>query len=558
MQSFSIRHFTATGLLAAAMFGVAFDSAPAVAAPADGEDGLATCPNLRLNQTIPPNGEIVGYGAVTDGGARFAFLGDLEEDDQFDLFTVPASGAAAPVRFALDTPLSDGLRGFPIFSPDGSRAVFRGDFEVDSVIELYSIATTDGGGTPVKLNGPLVGDVQREFLVTPDGSQVLYLAEELSNNEELYAVALLGGPSRRVNTGDGISDVEGDFAVSTDSAYVVYRDPGTSFRDELYSAPLAGGPPVKLSGTLQSSGNVSNFLISSDGGTVIYRADQEVDGRYDLYQVPISGGAAVRISGSEVEQGVDDEFSISPDGTRVVYLNPRIKGPSFGADLYSVDLIGGAPIRLNDPLPANGTVGDFAIDPTSSKVVFEGSAESADLNEIFTVPIGGGVVTKISGDMQDADGTFRFALSPDGSTVVFRLDRDLSPGVITIEIMAVPLAGGPVSSLAGPLMPERQIEQQAFSPDGNSLVYAAQTDSFDRVELFVVPLDGSAPVRRINQILPDGATVGDGFNDEFQFSDDGRFIVFLADQDTAGVIELWSAELSCDELDAIFSDRFSF
>ena len=531
---------------------------PSVAWTGDDTNGAGApvCPNIKLNQPVPEEGLIVGYGPVPDGGERVSFLGDLEQDDLFDLFTVPASGGVDPIRFDIDTPRAQGLTGLPVFSPDGSRAVFRGDFETEGVRELFSVATTDGGGTPIKLNGPLVGDVQREIVITPDGQQVVYLAEELSNVEELYVVPILGGTSRRINNALKSSDVRDDFKISPDGSFVVYRARNDSFRTELFSAPLAGGPPVLLNDPLQEFGGVLQFQISSDSSTVVYRSDQEVDNRFDLYQVPISGGIVERITGSEVEEGVDDVFGISPDSTHVVYLNPRFVEGNFGTDIYAVDLEGGTPVRLNDPLPAGGFVSNFAIDPSSATVVFEGSAETNQLFELFSVSITGGSVTKLSGDLSAADGTLGFSISPDGTTVVFGVDRDPTTSAIIRELLAAPLGGGSVQSLAGPLAANRDVERLEFSPNGQAVVYAAETNDDDRVELFVVPLDASAPPRRINQSLPAGASVSASLNPEFQFSDDGRYILFLADQETVGVRELWSAELFCAAIDQIFGDDF--
>ena len=47
----------------------------------------------------------------------------------------------------------------PQFSPDSSRVLYVADQDTDEVFEIYSVPA--GGGTPTKLNGPLVaeGDV---------------------------------------------------------------------------------------------------------------------------------------------------------------------------------------------------------------------------------------------------------------------------------------------------------------------------------------------------------------------------------------------------------------
>lgn len=514
------------------------------------------CPNVKLNQAVPEGSDIVGYGPIPDGSDRVTFLGDLETEGFFDLFTVPASGERAPIRFDLITPRAQGLADVPVFSPDGATSVFRGDFDTEGVRELYSISTADGGGVPTKLNGELIGDVQREIVVTPDGENVVYLAEEDTGREELYIVPLFGGTSRRLNDDLQASDVEEDFELSPDGEFVVYRAPQDTTRDELYSVRLAGGDPVRLNATLQSLGVVTDFRISPDGRTVVYRADQIVDNRFDLYQVPIGGGEAMRITGDEVERSVEDEFRISPDSTHVVYANPRFVDGAFGTDLYSVSVAGGDPVRLNAPLPAGGFVADFAIDPTSELVVLEGSVETNQLAEVFSVPIGGGTMTKLSGDLSTADGTLGFGITPDGTRVVFGIDRDPSTGTSVRELAITPIDGGPITTLVGPLTVNGDVGEILFTPDGSGIVYSAEADAVDRLELFQVPLDGRQPPRRINRELPDGASVGAFLNPDFQFSDDGRYVLFLADQETVGVTELWSAELFCEAVETVFSNGF--
>ena len=105
------------------------------------------------------------------------------------------------------------------------------------MIELYS--TPIHGGVSTKLNSPLVehGDVF-ESLITTDGTRVIYLADQDTNNvDELYSVSIWGGPSTRIN------------------------------------APLRAGAEIL------------GFQVSPDDSTVAYLADHDVDEVFELHAV---------------------------------------------------------------------------------------------------------------------------------------------------------------------------------------------------------------------------------------------------------------------------------
>ena len=84
----------------------------------------------------------------------------------------------------LNGPVASGFAGRVLSSlqaPDGSRLVYLADAEQDEVYELFSVPI--GGGTATKLNGPLVagGDVSNGVLlyqISPDSSRVVYLADQ--------------------------------------------------------------------------------------------------------------------------------------------------------------------------------------------------------------------------------------------------------------------------------------------------------------------------------------------------------------------------------------------
>jgi Tol biopolymer transport system component len=116
--------------------------------------------------------------------------------------------------------------------------IYAADQATDGVVELYSVPLA--GGSPVKLNGPLVsgGDVA-SALISRDSRRVVYRADqETDTMMELYSVPLAGGGLLKLNsplTPGG--DVFDDYSVSRDSSRVVYRaDQETYLVAELYTS----------------------------------------------------------------------------------------------------------------------------------------------------------------------------------------------------------------------------------------------------------------------------------------------------------------------------------
>src|SRR5262249_29649192 len=152
--------------------------------------------------------------------------------------------------------------------------------------ELFSVPV-DGGTEPVKLNGsPAPGGDVLQFLMSPDGQRVVYLADQDANDVfELFSVPLGGGAAPIKVSGPTVSfDPRYQFQISADGRRAVYvADQRSGHYLELYSTPLDGGSlAVHLAGSA-----VQGFEITPDSRTVVYRADR--NGRSELLCVSIDG-----------------------------------------------------------------------------------------------------------------------------------------------------------------------------------------------------------------------------------------------------------------------------
>jgi Tol biopolymer transport system component len=134
-------------------------------------------------------------------------------------------------------------------TPDGSRVLYVADQDTDDVLELYS-APIGGGASPIKLNGALVsgGDVAANALfiayrIAPDSTRVVYVADQEADGlEELFLVPLDGSlVPRKLNwplVGTGVLSLE----ITSDSRRVVYQATERPQVTELFASVLSFDP----------------------------------------------------------------------------------------------------------------------------------------------------------------------------------------------------------------------------------------------------------------------------------------------------------------------------
>src|SRR6185295_16632651 len=113
--------------------------------------------------------------ALSPDGTRALYAADQELDERIEVYSVPIGGGQS---VKLNGPLvagGDVTAGSPRFNFNGSRVLYHADQDADEVFEIYSVAS--GGGIRVKLNGPMAlnGDVRSEGLqFSSTGERILY------------------------------------------------------------------------------------------------------------------------------------------------------------------------------------------------------------------------------------------------------------------------------------------------------------------------------------------------------------------------------------------------
>lgn len=538
---------------------------------------------LRLNDTPAPDGSVVGVSLSPDG-ARVVYRADQDTDEVFELYSVSVHGG--PVT-KLNPPLVAGATagdvGKYLVSPDGTRLVYLADQDADQVYELFGVHLP--GGVPLELSGPLVrnGDVDTfNFAISADSRRVVYVADqEVDGRPDLYSAPIDGGPAVKLSTQ---AVVAYDFDISPDSSWVVFRDdeiaphvpaihavpidggspielaetlPASTVQDVelspdssrvvirqyehdalsegLYSVPVAGGAPTRLNPTPVIGGRILHSRIGPDGSAVFFAGDIEVDERYELFRVPIDGGPAARLNGPLVAGGDVLAHAFQLDAGHCVYLADQ--DTDGVVELYAVTLPGLVRTKLNPPLVAGGNVRSAVIASAASRVVYLADQNVNEVFELYSVPIGGGPATRLNAPLVaggDVGTEWSVWISPDSQRVVYYADQEVNN---VVELYSVPIGGGPAVKLNGALVPGGDAlpgyEGLQFDAAAGRVLFL--TSQNDVVELFSAALSGGA-VRKLNAPLAPNGDVG-----AFRLA--RGLVVYRADQDQDEVFELFGSFL---------------
>lgn len=364
----------------------------------------------------------------------------------------------------------------------------------------------------------------------------LLLALLLAASASPAAPAAEAAPSRRPLTPEDLWAVRrvGNPAVSPDGSRAVYTvstwDPETNrSNSDLWEVPLAGGEPRRLT-TSDAPDTAPAF--SPDGKRIAFLSRRGDDKETQLYLLDLSGGEPERLS--QAPLGASSPKWL-PDGKRVAFVSPVVVGKD-GEDvtkkaleerekegktnprvfvtenrvhrhwdhalpdgefphLFVVDL---ATRQATDLLPGSRRYGDlqegtlaYAVSPDGSSLVFEANSTEPPYRtwntDLFLVPSSGGVPRNLTADNPAEDKGPVF--SPDGRTIAFGRDAKADGWPDRTRLALLDVGTGKVRVLT-----EEWRESPSswrFTKDGRSLVLSAEVRA--RGRLFLLPVSGGAP-----------------------------------------------------------------
>lgn len=447
---------------------------------------------VRISGPAAIDGYVVNY-AIASTGEYAVYTTHRPADGTDRLYSVRLStGTISP----LTPPLPSGEIGY-VISPDGSRVIYTAKQEINNS-SLHSIPI-QGGEDAAHLSG--AGYDVFVFSISPDSRWIVYRAMDGNSHEHLYRVA----PDGTFYTAEefvfpGAANPHFyPLSITPDSLHIVFAGYLNGPADQgIFSLPIqgTGSQAVRLSTDFTSEHLY--YVVSPDGQQVVYgwTGGNTVENR--VYLVPIDGPASesVLISGDLVPTAMISGVSFSPDGKHVVFSAD--KDTLHKDELYSVSLTGGlelppTPVKLNLPLFGGVMWGNFVISPDGQRVAYQ--ADMGNPRDVFIVPVDRPASANIQVSQPrpcdpriDAGVSIPMVFTPDSRQLIFASNLE-EEDPCDYELYSIPV-GSPASA-AVRLSQSWDFSRFLVSQNGAFIFYTEKNTPY-KTNLFRVPVTGPA------------------------------------------------------------------
>ena len=442
-----------------------------------------------------------------------------------------AARDAGAVKISAAIPAGREINRFAL-TADGATVVYElRETSMSRVVGLVAVPVA--GGIPHTLvDIPLSGAQRRidGWSITPDGASVVYLSDKDANQDrdDLFCVPIDGSEAPvKLNTAPAPNDIA-SFVVTDDSTRVVFEAWWTNV---IYSVPTSGGTPVALATGTGSF--LPRFRVAPDGSRVVYPFDDGMGGGRQIYSVPITGGSATKLSSQAgvflpgENSPLAARYAITPDSANVLFFAAN------GQELWMTPIAQATPTQLAGPIAIYFP--DFLLTPDGATAVF--TAGTYPAYSIYRVPVDGSTAEQpVSGAGLNVT-VSDYQMSANGQKLVYRV---YSGG--KARLYAVSLAGGDDVELTPSVIAGNGAYNNfRIDPTAARVVYVSEQNTVGVIELFSVPIGGGAATLLSKSPMP---ATGDVDPLSIRIAPDGRTVIFRADEDTDGVLELFSSGIA--------------
>ncbi|MBA3468187.1 MAG: hypothetical protein H0T53_00955 [Herpetosiphonaceae bacterium] len=446
-------------------------------------------------------------------------------------------------------------------SPNSTTVLYSADVQIAGRRGLYAVPI--GGGIGIQLGlTPVDSGSIYQYDWTPDSSKVVYLGQiEALGAPHIYSIHADGSGKQTID--DGIPGTIVSFKMVSNTHILVYTITA-GLAIEIYSVRIDGaGSGIKLNQTLPAGGKVVQSDATADGEWVVYRADATTDEDFQLFSVKIDGTGRQLLSGININGGDVQDFTLAPDSHHVVWTGDLIVDERV--DLFSWTVDGSGGIEF---LHTSGNDVERPLVSADSQWVAYVSDNPIDGEQLRFTPIDSNQSDAASLYFTNKTTIFSFAFSPDSRYLAVIYDQGVIDGrglethdilmdtrrallglgdILDFEItpdsryiisrskdkndLAVSKWDALQSYIMTDLVVGRSVDQYEITAQGDYVVYRADRNAEETVELFAVPLryqsNMATQTTKLNGIFN---TTNDVTS--FQLSKSGD-VVYLADSTAA-------------------------
>ena len=387
------------------------------------------------------------------------------------------------------------------WSHDGQYLAFRGDLDVDSLNDLYSVNSSGVGR--VKLTQSLEGDEDVwSYSWSPTMNRIAYRADE--------------------NT-DGVNEL---FAVNVD-----------------------GSNWTQVSGDMDHGlADLQNFRWSHDGMKIAYRADTFVNNKFELFTATSEGFLNTNLRPDMPDDHTTSySFSWSPDDSRVAFLSGEQVGFGGHYSMYSAQPNGLNLINYTPDRESPQSVTSAKWSPDGTQLLALGDILTEGVKEAFTFSTDGMMAARINSELVEDGNVYFTEWSVDGQQVILKSDQTIEDQVNFYS--ATPMIQGSVQ-INHALPNFGDVFTLRQSANGKDIIYRADAIVDDRDDFYWKDLEVDSPPQ-----LLFGAHETTSVSD-YGWSDDGNYFAVILDSTVPDEFELWIFDVENESVTKVSEIEF--